>query len=73
MNGEIFELTNKSLCFTLLGSKRNTINTSTKPLVKPNRTPKNLSKPEAPDHLTRLLINLIKKPPAMRQTIKISM
>jgi hypothetical protein len=38
-------------------------NKTTSPLVSPNITPKNLSKPDAPDHLMSLLINLISIPP----------
>ena len=38
-------------------------NKTIKPLIRPNTTPRNLSNPDAPDHLINLLINLIIIPP----------
>ena len=71
MSGEILEFTKRSLCLKLAGNNKKTTKIKTSPLVKPKSKPKNLSKPEAPEHLTRLLINLIRKPPPMIQIIKI--
>ena len=38
-------------------------NKTTNPLISPNIIPRNLSKPEAPDHLMSLLMNFISIPP----------
>ena len=61
--GVIFELLIKSVVFKLEGSNKNIANKTIRPLINPNRTPKNLSKPDAPDHLISLLINFITIPP----------
>ena len=59
--------------FKLEGNKRKITNITTKPLVRPKRTPKNLSKPEAPDYFMSLLINVIKIPPRNIKIIKTTM
>ena len=38
--------------------------------MNPNKTPSNLSNPDAPDHLTRPLKNFITKPPRNKAIIK---
>ena len=57
----------------LEGKSKKIINKTIKPLVRPNNTPKNLSNPEAPDHLIRVPMNLITIPPRIIQTIKTTM
>lgn len=55
------------------GNNKNITKRTIKPLVSPNKTPRNLSKPEAPDHLISVPMNFITIPPRMMQTIKTTM
>ena len=68
--GVILDWLIKSVDFTLDGNKRNITKRTISPLVRPNNTPRNLSKPDAPDHLIKVPMNLITIPPRMMQTIK---
>ena len=61
MSGEILEFTKRSLCLKLAGNNKKTTKIKTSPLVKPKSTPKNLSKPEAPDHFTKATNKFNKK------------
>ena len=61
--GVIFELLIKSVVFKPDGNNKKITNRTIRPLINPKRTPRNLSKPEAPDHFISLLINLITMPP----------
>ena len=66
----IFELLIKSVVFRLDGSNKKITNKTINPLINPNKTPRNLSNPDAPDHLISLLINLITIPPRNIKTTK---
>ena len=58
------------MVFKLEGSNKNITNKTIRPLINPNTTPKNLSKPDAPDHLMSLLINFITIPPTKMKITK---
>ena len=60
---QLLELTIASLVFMLDGNNKNITNKNSSPLARPNMTPRNLSKPEAPDHLISFFINFITIPP----------
>ena len=68
--GVILESFIRSVVFKLLGKSKKIANKTISPLVRPNRTPRNLSKPDAPDHLMSLLINFITMPPRNIKTTK---
>ena len=51
------------MVFKLDGSNKKITNRTINPLINPNKTPRNLSNPDAPDHLISLLINFITIPP----------
>ena len=55
------------------GKSKKITNKTIRPLVRPNNTPRNLSNPEAPDHLMSVPINLITTPPRKMQTKKTTM
>ena len=59
----ILELLIKSVVFRFDGRSKNIANKNINPLDKPNKIPKNLSKPDALDHITILLMNFIKSLP----------
>ena len=55
------------------GRIKNITNKTISPLNNPNITPKNLSKPDAPDHLISLLMNFIIIPPKKIKTMNTTM
>jgi hypothetical protein len=61
--GVILELLIRSVVLKFEGSSKNIANKNIKPLDNPNKIPKTLSKPDAPDHITILLMNFIKSLP----------
>ena len=71
MIGVILDWSIRSVDFTLVGNNKNITNKTISPLVRPNKTPRNLSKPEAPDHLISLLINLINNKNIVEEAIEI--
>ena len=71
IKGVILELVIKSVVLRFEGNSKKITNKKIKPLDRPNKTPRNLSKPDAPDHFISLLINLISKPPTKINTINI--
>ena len=73
MYGAILDSLIKFVFLMLDGNKIKITNKTTNPLNKPNRTPKNLSTPNAPDHFINLDMNLIKNPPRTMDTRKIEM
>ena len=68
--GVILESVIKSVVLKFEGRSKNIANKNINPLDKPNKIPKNLSKPDALDHITILLINFIKSLPKKINKVK---